>query len=42
MEADQISAFFDDLLPRQLAERHIPGVVVVVRDGQILVEQGYG
>ena len=43
MDADQISAFFDDLIPRQLAERHIPGaVVVVVQDGQILFEQGYG
>jgi CubicO group peptidase (beta-lactamase class C family) len=43
MDADQISAFFDDLIPRQMTERHIPGaVVVVVQDGQILFEQGYG
>jgi len=43
MDADQISAFFDDLIPRQLAERHIPGaVIVVVRDGNILFEGGYG
>jgi CubicO group peptidase (beta-lactamase class C family) len=43
MGADQMSAFFDDLIPRQLAERHIPGaVVVVVQDGEILFEQGYG
>jgi CubicO group peptidase (beta-lactamase class C family) len=43
MEVDQIRAFFNDLIPRQLAERHIPGgVVVVVRDGEILFEQGYG
>jgi len=43
MDADQISAFFDDLITHQLAERHIPGaVVVVVRDGQILFERGYG
>jgi len=42
-DADQISIFFDDLIPRQLAERHIPGAaVVVVRDGEILFEQGYG
>lgn len=40
---DQMSAFFGDLIPRQLAERHIPGaVVVVVQDGEILFEQGYG
>ncbi|MEW6405714.1 MAG: serine hydrolase domain-containing protein, partial [Chloroflexota bacterium] len=43
MGADQMSAFFDDLIPRQLAERHIPGaVVVVVQDGEILFEGGYG
>lgn len=41
--ADQIGAFFNDMIPRQLAERQIPGaVVVVVRDGKILFEQGYG
>lgn len=43
MSANQIGAFFDELLSRQLAERHIPGaVVVVVRDGEVLFEQGYG
>jgi CubicO group peptidase (beta-lactamase class C family) len=43
MSADQMSTFFGDLIPRQLAERHIPGaVVVVVQDGEILFEGGYG
>ena len=43
MDADQVSAFFDDLIPRQLTGRHIPGaVVVVVRDGNIRFEGGYG
>src|SRR6266511_1663914 len=39
----ELEAFLDDLLTRQLAERHIPGATVaVVQDGQLLFANGYG
>jgi CubicO group peptidase (beta-lactamase class C family) len=39
----QLQAFFDTLIPAQLAANHIPGAVVaVVRDGRVAFAQGYG
>jgi len=38
-----LGAFFDDLLPAQLEERHIPGAAVaVVRGDELLLARGYG
>jgi proline iminopeptidase len=38
-----IEAFFDDLLPRQLAKHHIAGAAVaMVKDGQVRFARGYG
>jgi|GEM_PF-42580 len=42
-DTSKIEAFFDDLLPRQLAEHHIAGAaVVMVKDGQVRFARGYG
>jgi CubicO group peptidase (beta-lactamase class C family) len=39
----ELEAFLDDLLARQLAERHIPGAsVAVVKDGRLFFAKGYG
>jgi len=39
----ELEAFLDDLLARQLAERHIPGAsLAVVKDGQLFFAKGYG
>ena len=38
-----MEVFFDDILPRQLENDHIPGAAVaVVKDGEILFSKGYG
>ena len=42
-DAQEVEAFFDELIPRQLEERRIPGAAVaVVRDGKLLFAKGYG
>src|SRR5215212_11684560 len=42
-DAQEVEAFFDKLIPKQLEERHIPGATVaVVRDGKLLFAKGYG
>jgi CubicO group peptidase (beta-lactamase class C family) len=42
-DAQQVEAFFDELIPRQLEDRHIPGATVaVVSDGKLLFAKGYG
>jgi CubicO group peptidase (beta-lactamase class C family) len=39
----ELEAFLDDLLTRQLAERHIPGAsLAVVKDGRLFFAKGYG
>ncbi len=39
----ELAAFVDDLIAGQLAERHIPGVLIaVVKDGASLLIKGYG
>jgi CubicO group peptidase (beta-lactamase class C family) len=39
----ELEAFLDDLLARQLAERHIPGAsLAVVKDGRLFFAKGYG
>ena len=39
----ELEAFLDDLLARQLAQRHIPGAsVAVVKDGRLFFAKGYG
>lgn len=41
--SDQLAALVDQLLPRQLAEAHIPGAsVALVQGGRLLLAQGYG
>jgi CubicO group peptidase (beta-lactamase class C family) len=43
LEAPELQAFFDQLIPGQLQERHIPGATVaVVRDGSVVFARGYG
>ncbi len=43
LTADDLSAWLDGFLPFAMARGDIPGaVVVVVKDGKILVEKGYG
>src|SRR5215212_8324773 len=43
LDAGELRAFFDTLIPGQLATDHIAGAVVaVVQDGQLLYAQGYG
>jgi CubicO group peptidase (beta-lactamase class C family) len=43
MTSEDVSAFFDGLIPLQLAEYDIAGaVLVVVRDGRVLFAKGYG
>jgi CubicO group peptidase (beta-lactamase class C family) len=42
-DAQEVEAFFDELIPRQLEERHIPGATVaVVSAGRPLFAKGYG
>src|SRR5919205_3849970 len=42
-EPTELEAFLDDLLARQLAERHIPGAsLAVVKDGRLFFAKGYG
>jgi CubicO group peptidase (beta-lactamase class C family) len=42
-DAQEVEAFFDELIPGQLEERHIPGATVaVVRYGRLLLAKGYG
>ncbi len=42
-EPTELEAFLDDYLAGQMAEHHIPGVVVsFVKDGEILLSKGYG
>lgn len=39
----ELPAFFDQLVPKQLAELQIPGAVIaVVKDGRLLLAKGYG
>jgi CubicO group peptidase (beta-lactamase class C family) len=43
MTSEDVSAFFDGLIPLQLAEYDIAGaVVVLVRDGRVVFAKGYG
>ncbi len=43
LTAADVEAFFDGLIPLQLEQRDIAGVVVVVvRDGKVLLAKGYG
>src|SRR5271168_3545367 len=43
LTADDLDAFFDGYMPLALARGDIAGgVVVVVKDGQVLFEKGYG
>ncbi|NCC37265.1 MAG: class A beta-lactamase-related serine hydrolase, partial [Chloroflexia bacterium] len=43
LDAATVTAFFDTMLPQQLAAYQIPGAAVaVVKDGAILFAQGYG
>ncbi len=38
-----LDAFLDDLLAAEMAEKHVPGVMVsVVQDGKLLLAKGYG
>jgi CubicO group peptidase (beta-lactamase class C family) len=42
-DPQELEAFLDDLLARQLAQRHIPGAsVAVVKDGRLFFAKGYG
>jgi CubicO group peptidase (beta-lactamase class C family) len=42
-DPQEVGAFFDQFIPQQLEERHIPGAaLVVVRDGEVVFAQGYG
>jgi len=42
-QAQEVEVFFDELILRQLEERHIPGAMVaVVSDGKLLFAKGYG
>ena len=43
LTADDVNAWLDGFMPYALAKGDIPGaVVVVVKDGQVLTERGYG
>ncbi|MGD0734409.1 MAG: serine hydrolase domain-containing protein [Terracidiphilus sp.] len=43
MTADDLSAYLDGLVPMQLKRENIAGAtVIVVKDGKVLVEKGYG
>lgn len=43
LEADDLSAWLDGYIPYAIQRGQIPGaVVVVVKDGEVLVEKGYG
>jgi CubicO group peptidase (beta-lactamase class C family) len=43
MTADDLSAYLDGLIPMQLKRENIAGAtVIVVKDGKVLVEKGYG
>jgi len=42
-DAQEVEAFFDELIPKQLEERRIPGATVaVVSDGRPHFAKGYG
>jgi CubicO group peptidase (beta-lactamase class C family) len=42
-DAQDIAAYFDELIPRQMAELHLVGAIVaVVRDGGVAFAKGYG
>jgi len=42
-DSAELEAFLDELLARQLAERHIPGAsLAVVKDGRLFFAKGYG
>ena len=39
----RVEAYLDGLLEVEMIEKHLPGVVVVVvQDGRVLLEKGYG
>lgn len=39
----EVGAFFDGIIPGQLAAHHVPGAaVVLVRDGEVVLAKGYG
>jgi len=43
MTAQDLEAFFDGMVPQQLALENIAGaVVIVVKDGNVLLQKGYG
>ncbi len=42
-DSQELESFLDDLLARQLAERHIPGAsLTIVKDGRLFFAKGYG
>jgi len=42
-DAREVEAYLDGLLEVEMIEKHLPGVVVVVvQDGRVLLEKGYG
>ena len=43
MNADDVGAFLDGIVPQELARENIAGAVVsVVKDGKVLFAKGYG
>ena len=43
LTSNEISEFFDQIIPRQLEDRRIPGAALVVaQDGEIVFAKGYG
>lgn len=41
--ADDVAAFADAFIARQLQQRHVPGAaLIVVRDGRVILSRGYG
>ncbi len=43
LTADDLAAYFDGILPQQLKRENIAGaVVIVVKDGKVLFQKGYG
>lgn len=42
-DPQELETFLDGVIPRQLADNHIPGATVsIVKDGHLLLDKGYG